>query len=172
MIEDLITEAKRGDYDSFGRALTLIKDQAYRVAYSYLNDEANSMDAVCDAVEKALINLGTLKDPKLFTTWFIRIVINQCKLQLRNRQKVVPLSNQLDIPNEPIHLKDEIIDVQGLLANLPPLERLLIQLKFYFGYSLDEIAEMTDLPTGTVKTKIYGTLKKLKQNLEYKEAKV
>lgn len=77
------------------------------------------------------------------------------------------LSQQLS--GEPEHetpAREEVMDVQALLNQLAPLDRLLISLKFFDGYTLDEIAELTQLPVGTVKTKIYGNLKRLKRSLE------
>ncbi|WP_237728461.1 sigma factor-like helix-turn-helix DNA-binding protein [Paenibacillus sp. OSY-SE] len=60
-------------------------------------------------------------------------------------------------------LTDEMLDLNAL-----------IQLKYIQGYTLEEIAEMTELPVGTVKTKIYSTIKLFKQQMyaEPKEARV
>ncbi|MGQ7278404.1 RNA polymerase sigma factor [Brevibacillus thermoruber] len=113
------------------------------------------MDAVCDAVEKAFLHLETLRDNRYFSSWFIRIVINECKAQLQKRQRALTLSQQLS--GEPEHetpAREEVMDVQALLNQLAPLDRLLISLKFFDGCTLDEIAELTQLPVGTVKTKI------------------
>jgi RNA polymerase sigma-70 factor, ECF subfamily len=164
---DFIEKAKKGDGESFAQAVMQVKDKAYRVAYSYLNDQESSMDAVCDAVEKAFLHLETLRDNRYFSSWFIRIVINECKAQLQKRQRALTLSQQLS--GEPEHetpAREEVMDVQALLNQLAPLDRLLISLKFFDGYTLDEIAELTQLPVGTVKTKIYGNLKRLKRSLE------
>ncbi|MCR8979913.1 hypothetical protein [Brevibacillus laterosporus] len=49
----LIARALKGDSDSFALAVRHIQDRSYRIAYSYLHNEAASMDAVCDAVEQA-----------------------------------------------------------------------------------------------------------------------
>ena len=95
MDELLIRKAKRGDPDSFDQLIQQVRDQAYRVAYCYLHNEYDSMDAVCDGVEKAFRNLKKLKEPKYFRTWFIRIVINECKLQLRAKEKVTEMADSI-----------------------------------------------------------------------------
>jgi RNA polymerase sigma-70 factor, ECF subfamily len=110
---------------------------------------AGRMDAVCDAVEKAFLHLETLRDNRYFSSWFIRIVINECKAQLQKRQRALTLSQQLsDEPEHETPEREEVMDVQALLNQLAPLDRLLISLKFFDGYTLDEIAELTQLPVG------------------------
>ncbi|MDD4295804.1 MAG: sigma-70 family RNA polymerase sigma factor [Ruminiclostridium sp.] len=169
MDELLVRKAIKGDRESFGQIVAMVRDQAYRVAYCYLRNEEDSMDAVCDAVEKAFCNLKKLKEPRFFKTWFIRIIINECKLQLRNRKKVEYLADDIFIQAD-ISNKEENLDLNKVLDQLPALDRLLIYMKYYMGYTLEEIAAATDMPTGTVKTRIYGNLKVLKSRLEVSEA--
>ena len=169
MDELLVRKSIKGDRESFGQIVAMVRDQAYRVAYCYLRNEEDSMDAVCDAVEKAFCNLKKLKEPKYFKTWFIRIIINECKLQLRNRKKVEYLADDIFIQAD-ISNKEENPDLNKVLDQLPALDRLLIYMKYYMGYTLEEIAAATDMPTGTVKTRIYGNLKVLKSRLEVSEA--
>lgn len=165
MDELLVRKAIKGDHESFGQIVAMVRDQAYRVAYCYLRNEEDSMDAVCDAVEKAFCNLKKLKEPRFFKTWFIRIIINECKLQLRNRKKVEYLADDIFIQADFSH-KDENLDLNKVLGQLEAIDRLLIYMKYYLGYTLDEIAAAVDMPTGTVKTRIYGNLKILKSRLE------
>lgn len=169
----LIVRAQRGDKDSFALAVQQIQDRSYRIAYSYLHDEAASMDAVCDAVEKALIHIKDLKDPEKFNTWFTRIVINQCKIHLRKSKSIVYTEDEEMMGYVKRPPTDEMLDLHALIEQQPPVTRMLIQMKYVQGYTLEEIAEMTDMPIGTVKTKIYNTIKLFKQQLipEIKEAR-
>lgn len=169
MDELLIKKAKRGDTKSFSQIIMQVKDHAYRIAFCYLKNEEDSMDAVSDAVEKAFINLRKLKQPQYFKTWFIRIVINECKLQLRGKEKVTALADHLYLNKDQLESREEKLDLQCCLIELPALERVMIYLKYYMGYTLDEIAEMMDISSGTVRTKIYGSLKILKSKLEARE---
>lgn len=168
----LIIRAQQGDTNSFALAVQQIQDRSFRIAYSYLHDEGASMDAVCDAVEKALINIKKLRDPDKFNTWFTRIVINQCKIYLRKTKSLVYTEDEEMMGFAASPLTDEMLDLHALLDKQPPLIRMLIQMKYVQGYTLEEIAEMTDMPLGTVKTKIYNTIKLFKQQMvpEIKEA--
>jgi RNA polymerase sigma-70 factor (ECF subfamily) len=167
-VEELIRRAQKGDFESFETVIFKYKDKAYHIAFSYLRDEADSLDAVSDAVEKALLNVKKLKEPKYFSTWFIRIVINECKNQLRKQSRTLKLANSFysDTSNGPPSV--EHMDLEHTLAAMPAMERLLIQMKYYLGYSFEEIAEATEMPLGTVKSTVYATLRRLRIQLEVK----
>lgn len=153
------------DKKQFTQAVMEVKDQAYRIAFCYLHNEADSMDAVCDAVEKAFIHMDKLRNSTIFKTWFIRIVINECKQQLRARKRIVymPDTTELCTPDADITSR---LDLESLLRKLPAADRILIYMKYYLGYTLEEIAQATNMSCGTVKTRIYSNLKKFKLQLE------
>lgn len=158
----------KGDRDVFEKAIWEVKNDAYRVAYCYMRDENDAMDCVCNAIVKAFINSRRLKEPRFFKTWFIRIVINECKIMLRKKERVLNLSDTLYAENYETE-QAEIMDLKRLLDRLPKEDRTLIYMKFYLGYTLDEISEIVNKPLGTVKTRIYGNLKKLEKELRVEE---
>mgnify|MGYP001362456145 FL=1 len=169
MDEVIVNRARQGDADCFAEAVLAVKDQAYSIAYCYLRNPENAMDVVCNAVEKAFANIQKLKDPKLFKTWFIRIVINECKLHLKREKKWSILEEAESFGLQPANW-DTRLDLDLLLSQLHPVDRSMIYMKYYLGYTLDEISTLTEMPLGTVKTRIYGNLKLLRQQLEKKEA--
>jgi len=168
-IEKLIKQAKHGNKDSFTEAVLMVKDEAYKIAYCYLQDEQDSMDAVCGAVEKALNNIKKLRQPQYFKTWFIRITINESKKILRDKGKVIQLVEEMYTEEEKYLDNEGTIDLNNCLQELEPHDRMMIYLKYYQGYTLDEIADLVKIPKGTVRTRIYTNLKRLKEKLEVKE---
>ena len=68
----------------------LVEDQArfYRLAYSYLHNREEALDAVQTAVCKALEKQDGLRDAGAIRTWFTRILVNACMDQLRQRKRV------------------------------------------------------------------------------------
>lgn len=168
MDEMLVIKAKKGDKDSFAEIISEVKNQAYKIAFCYLKNEDDSLDAVCDAVEKAYYNIKKLKQPKYFKTWFIRIVINECKQQLKAKQRVIYMADELYIRDSNNIIEDKI-DLQSLLEQLPSLDRLIIYMKYYLGYTLNEISQIVNLPEGTVKSKLYKNLKIMRSKLEVRE---
>ncbi|HPT79521.1 MAG TPA: sigma-70 family RNA polymerase sigma factor [Candidatus Atribacteria bacterium] len=166
-----VKRAKKGDTESFTQLVLEIKDQAYRIAYSYLQNEQDSMDAVCDAMEKAYKNLRKLRDDSLFKTWFIRIVINEAKLQLGKRKQAILAADRLFSrqTSEDHESLEERMDLQQILRQMDRTERLIIYLKYFAGYTLEEIADLVNMPVGTVKTRLYGNLKAIRAKLNYRE---
>ena len=169
MNEKLVRKAKKGDKEAFSQLIEEVKKQSYKIAYCYLNSQEDSLDAVCDAIEKAFNNIKKLNEPKFFKTWFIRIVINECKKKLREKERVVYLADEIFERESKSGINDGKLDLENLLKELPQIERLLIYMKYYLGYTLEEISNVVDLPEGTVKSKIYNNLKKMKIKLEVRE---
>ncbi len=159
----------REDKEDFAKKVTSVKEQAYRIAYCYLYDEQDSIDAVCEAVEKAFRNIKKIKDPDLFKTWFIRIVINECKMLLRKRRKTLFIIDKFYEQHYFIDI-DEKIDLDTILKRMNTNDRALLFMKYYLGYTFEEIADIAHLPVGTVKTRIYGNMKVLRKALCYEEA--
>lgn len=146
--------------------LLSMKERAYRIAFSYLHNEQDSLDAVCDALEKAITHVDRLQHPEYLKTWFVRIVINQCKMMKRKNAKVVFQSfHDAYHATSEIPQTEEKLDLEEGLMQLSPADRNLIYLKYYMGYTLDEIAQVTQMPIGTVKTKLYRNLRDLRHKL-------
>lgn len=74
------------------------QEKFYRMAFGYMKNEQDALDAVHDAVVKILQNRSQVKSPEYFETWAYRILINECLMALR-RQK------RLSICRRMIHLK-------------------------------------------------------------------
>ncbi|MGG4035911.1 sigma factor-like helix-turn-helix DNA-binding protein [Paenibacillus cisolokensis] len=95
-------------------------------------------------------------------------MINECKIQLRKQKNAIKNANSLYHTDLPVTFHDEVMDLEHTLARLPAMERLLVKMRYYLGYSFEEIAEATELPLGTVKSKVYATLRHLRVKLEVK----
>ena len=138
----------------------LVTDQArfYRLAYSYLKDREEALDAVQTAVCRALEKQRELKDPEALRAWFYHILVNVCMDRLRQRKRVTL------VPPEAL---------DGTLAQrvdaLPPEVATIIRLRFYEDLSLKEISAVTGCNLNTVKTRLYTGLKKLRVTLEGEE---
>ena len=146
----------------------LVEDQArfYRLAYSYLHNREEALDAVQTAVCKALEKQDGLKDADAMRTWFYRILVNVCTDMLRQRKREFPAAPEdLDTGsyNDPL-------PADGSLAErvdaLPPEIAAIVKLRFYEELSLKEISRVVDCPRSTVKTRLYTGLKKLRVELE------
>lgn len=149
----------------------LVENQTrfYRLAYSYLKNREEALDAVQSAVCRALEKQDSLQEPDAMRTWFYRILVNICTDMLR-RRKLVTL-----IPPEALDAGsyEDPLPSDGTLAErvnaLPPEIQTIIKLRFYEELSLKEISAVTGCPLSTVKTRLYAGLKKLRVSLESEE---
>ena len=146
----------------------LVENQArfYRLAYSYLNNREEALDAVQTAACKALEKQDSLKDADAVRTWFYRILVNVCTDLLRQRKRVTL------VPPEALETGsyEDPLPEAGSLARrvdaLPPEIAAVIRLRFYEELSLQEISAVVNCPLSTVKTRLYTGLKKLRIQLE------
>lgn len=142
------------------------ENQLYRIAYSYLKNEADALDAVSEAILKAFENLDQLKSEGYMKTWLIRILINVAiDMQRHSLRHVEITENVVNQSTEEPHDNAIELDLEQGLANLREDQRMLINLRFFEDLSLNEIAEILDEPLSTVKSKLYRTLKALRLSL-------
>ena len=149
----------------------LVENQArfYRLAYSYLHNREDALDAVQAAVCKALEKQDSLKDADAMCTWFYRILVNVCTDLLRGRKREAPIAPEdLDPGSYEDPLPDDTLARR--VEALPPEFRAVIRLRFYEELPLKEIGDVLNCPLSTVKTLLYTGLKKLRVSLEGEEA--
>lgn len=146
----------------------LVENQArfYRLAYSYLKDREEALDAVQTAVCRALEKQDSLHEPEALRTWFYRILVNICTDLLRQRKRVtfVP-PDALDCGSyeDPLPADDSL---SRRVDALPPEIQTIVKLRFYEELSLKEISAVTGWNLSTVKTRLYTGLKKLRVSME------
>lgn len=142
------------------------QDRFYRIAYSYTRHQEDALDAVQNAVCKALESHKNIKNADAVKTWFYRILINECLTVLKKRNKMVPTAavEQETVYNEKGYEQGGSIEQE--LEKLEMDVQGIIKLRFFEEMSLKEISQITGLNLNTVKTKLYRGLKSLKENIE------
>lgn len=115
----------------------------YRLAYSYLKNREEALDAVQSAVCRALEKQDSLHEPDALRAWFYRILINVCTDTLRRQKRITLLPpEELDEGSyeDPLPA-DELL--QRRVEELPLELQTVIRLRFYEELSLREISEAT-----------------------------
>ena len=79
------------DKQTFTELVRQNERRLYCVAMSYTGNAPDAADAVQEALLRAWARRGTLREERLFSTWLMRIVINECKTLLRKRRRMIPL---------------------------------------------------------------------------------
>jgi RNA polymerase sigma-70 factor (ECF subfamily) len=138
---------------------------AFGLAGYLLGDRAEAEDAVQDAVERVVRAWPQLKDEAKFDGWFDRILVNVCRDRARHRPQIRAYT-EVDSPSEDPFRTILERDVLGrAIASLPIDQRVVVVLRFWRDMSLEQIADLLDLPIGTVKSRLHYSLESLRGKL-------
>ena len=161
----LVALAQKGDKPAFDEIIRLCVPDLFRIAMSILKNKDDADDAVCETVVKAYENIHKLKNCKFFKTWIIRILINQANAAYKRRNKIVYLH---DITDEP-HCEDEYDfggdELSSAVDSLRLEYRTVITLYYFQDMRIKEIAEVLQIPQGTVKWRLSKAKSILKEKL-------
>lgn len=164
-----IIRAQAGDLDAYGQLVQRFQDMACGYAYSILGNFELAQDAAQDAFIQAYLELGSLREPNAFASWFRRIVFTECsRLTRGKRLPTVPLEAVVDIQSaepgpdriaEQSELRDRVLST---VRSLPEHEREVTTLFYINVYSHDDIAGFLDVSVSTVKSRLHTSRKRLK----------
>lgn len=140
-------------------------DKAFRFAYSYSGNKSDAEDVVSESVVKALSKISSLRDTEKINCWFMSIIANTAKQNLRRQKKFVFESED---SAEKIAAKEEssFFEFEDLIKNLDVKYRELLIMKYFEGFTFKEISEISSLSENTVKTRLYRAIELLKPKLE------
>ena len=155
------------DKDEFAARTEALKARLYRTAYLYLGSEADALEAVDEAVYQALRALKKLREPDHFETWLTRILINECRRELRRRKR---LAGEEAIPETAGPDAYDALPLREAVRRLPEELRLVVILRFFAGYTQAETAAALDIPQGTAATRQRKALQLLRLELGEEEA--
>ena len=142
------------------------QEKLYRLTYSYVHHEQTSLDIIQDAIVKALDKIMTLKQEEYMTTWFYRILINECLKKVKKKEV-----QEFSIEEYELADKKEIeeIETYEIIQKLKPKLRTVIILRFFEQMKIEEIAKITNTNINTVKSRLYKALNELKLEMKEKE---
>lgn len=162
--ENKIKRAIKGDDKAFEELMGQLKENLYRTAFSYVRNEADALDVVQDTVYKAYISIDKLKEPKYFSTWITRILINTALTYIKKNSKIVYLEDQEmgKVVGTVEHTVDESIYIWEALDSLEEKHREVIILKYFNDLTIIEVAKVLEYPVGTAKTYLNKGLNKLR----------
>ena len=139
----------------------------FRVAFAILRNRTDCEDAAQNAVLKAYRGLDSLKKRSYFKTWLISILRNECFDMLKRRRPALDVDGQSNLSYE-MTVPD--VDLNRAFDQLSPEERLTITLYYYEGYDTREIAKLTEVSEGTVRSRLSRGRASLRAMLQEKEA--
>jgi RNA polymerase sigma-70 factor, ECF subfamily len=171
--EELLAAISIGDepaladlYDRFGRV-------AYGLALRIVRDPALAQDAVQDAFLTAWRTAASFDSRRgKAQTWFLTLVHRRAVDVVRreDRRRAEQLADDAPSPaaaatEEEAVLREQRRTVQAALARLPPDQREALELAYYGGLTQTELAERLGIPLGTVKSRVFSGLARLRDLL-------
>jgi len=146
----------------------------YIYVFELVHDEQSSLDIVQETFLAAVRHIGGLRDDDKFGSWLFGIAHQKCVQNWRKRDRQEVLRDEIaDMPDEFNDGPDELLirqeqeaEFMNLLNRLPLSQRSVLLLHFIEDFSLEEIARITETPTGTVKSRLHYAKKSLRKLLE------
>ena len=169
---EAVKRARLGDKESFGEVYQQIADDLYRVALYSLGNAHDAQDVVSETFMEAYKGIKNLRDEGSFKAWIMRILSIRCKRKITGlvaAKQQISLEDFVetadDVSPETADCSDRVT-LRQALDELAPDERAVVILSAVQGYTTREIGEIMGMPHGTVSSKLYRTLIKLRKKLE------
>jgi RNA polymerase sigma-70 factor, ECF subfamily len=162
----LIAATLAGDSAAFGRLVAAYQDRLYNSLLRVLGSSEDAADIVQDAFVQAFTKLDTFRGTSAFYTWLYRIAFNLAMSHARRGRKTSSLDGmRLAVGEEPMDgrptaeadvMQQERAElVHAALGELSMDYRQILVLREIDGCRYDEIAEILDLPVGTVRSRLF-----------------
>lgn len=172
MTDDPLSRAKAGDRSAFDELVGPLVEQGFRLAFGMLHDREAAEDAVQEATVRSWRKLGNLKPGADVRPWFLAIVANQCRTVARGRWwSVIRLGGTPRVGGT--DFEDRIVrgaDLRAALRKLAMDQREVLVLRYYLDLPLEEVASITGVPVGTVKSRINRGLAAMRPHFSPMEA--
>ena len=171
--EALVALVARSDEAALAELYDRVGGIAYGLAHRVLRDEALAEDAVQEAFLGLWRSAGSFVPERAkASTWILTLVHRRAVDLVRReqRRRSEPLEGapepQVGSSEEAAWLRLERERVQQALAQLPDQQREAIELAYYGGYSQSELAERLGQPLGTIKSRMFAGLSRLRELLD------
>ena len=164
---EVIKRAKMGDKEELLKLIMSQKQDYYRLAYIFMKNQDDVLDAMEDMILKVFENIQRLKEVAAFYSWSKTILVNCCKTNLKRKNRVILIRNIPEGSHEDVfQVKDEQLDIEKHLETLNQKYQEILKLRYYLDMDYESMAAILKIPVGTVKSRIHTGLQKLKQSME------
>jgi RNA polymerase sigma-70 factor (ECF subfamily) len=180
---DLVHASKNGDVAAFEQLVKRYDRRLLRISQTVIRNREDSEDAVQEALLKAFQNLGTFREDSQFSTWLIRITVNESLMKLRKQRahKEVSLDEDfesdgdalpVDVPDlapnpEQLCWASELRDILArTVEELRPILRTVFVLRDVEGLSIEQTAQVLNLSQAAVKARLWRVRLRLRERLD------
>ena len=161
----LVSLARSGDRSAFEELVRRRQSQVRNLMRRFCNDNALADDLAQQVLMKVWLNIRKLRKVSAFNGWLKRLAVNVWLHYLR-KNDALRSAGEYDGTTDAQHETPGVgMDLDRALATLPPTVRMCVVLSYNEGMSHREIAQVTEMPLGTVKTHIRNGAQQLQQIL-------
>ncbi|WCK53578.1 sigma-70 family RNA polymerase sigma factor [Aneurinibacillus sp. Ricciae_BoGa-3] len=173
----IVRKAKQGDHEAFRQLIARFKGQVFRHAFAMLHDRMEAEDVTQEAFVKAYYSLHSLDSEYAFASWLTRIVTNLCYTRAQKKKREAAwITENTDVISTtvsggigPIERKQMQMTIEEGMERLSVDHRTVIVLRDIQGFTYEEIANILQVPVGTVKSRISAARLSLRKHLETRE---
>lgn len=174
----ILQRCKKNDKGAFAELFKFYQNYLFKLCFSYVQNEQETLDLMQEIYIKLYTNITKYDEKYPFHPWIRRVAVNTC---INVKRKQAPIAVPLNNDTEEFDLEDQLAadadtqqevekhDMARIIKHhidcLPEKQRMVIILRYYEDLSYDEIAELLNMPLGTVKTDLYRAKNALKDRL-------
>lgn len=162
----LILRAQQGDRAALDALLREHQAGLHRYLVTLLGDRMTADDVLQETLFRIARKLQWLAEPRYFRTWAFRIASREAYRVLAGQRETVPLEDvELAVEPQPLSAF-ELVTVREAVTTLSPASRGVVALHYLEEMPLAEVADVLDLPLGTVKSRLAYGLAQLRKTLK------
>ncbi|WP_028785028.1 RNA polymerase sigma factor SigW [Thalassobacillus devorans] len=183
LIKQKIKEIKKGDQAAFEDVVSFYQHKVYQICFRMIGNAHEAEDLAQEAFIRAYTNIDRFDERRKFSTWLYRIATNLTIDRIRKKKPDYFLDAEVKgteglnmysqlaadqaLPEEEVESLELQTYIHKEILALPPKYRSVIVLRFLDELSLQEIAEVLEIPVGTVKTRIHRGRETLRKRLRH-----
>lgn len=177
----LVRRLQQGDLEALGELFETYKSLVFRTALAITRDERTAEDVLQECFVRLYTYAASVDPERPLKPWLYRVTVN-LSYDSTTRQSVQPLDEVLEwlsglagnfpAPDRRAEQQETLHMVREVVAELPPMHRTVVILFYMEELSLDEIAQVLDLPVGTVKSRLHYARERLRTTLTRRQRPV
>jgi RNA polymerase sigma-70 factor (ECF subfamily) len=172
----LIDEALAGNSAAFGQLVTKYQDRLFNTMVRVVGCREQAADVVQDAFVQSYLKLNTFQRHAAFYTWLYRIAFNLAATGRRRHRPTLSVDQAREVGDEPVAAEPDSLEnleqqeratqLHTALAQLNEEYRTVLVLREMEGYDYETIANMLDVPVGTVRSRLHRARLELRDQLK------
>ncbi|HOQ32756.1 MAG TPA: RNA polymerase sigma factor [Candidatus Hydrogenedens sp.] len=167
---ELVRKSQKGDTEAFAELVRKYQQIVFNISYRFMRDTNLAEDMAQESFIKAFKHIKGFRGDCAFSTWLYRVTCSVCLTELNRRKKRAEVELQPDTPVGSVETKIneyEIAEkIRKCVTNLSDRYATVLTLYYLNGISYEEIAEIMDIPVGTLKTWMFRARKQLRKIVE------